>query len=314
MKAIQLHSFGDINSLYYDEVPQPNIGDDEVLVKIHAVGLNPVDWKTRKGIALYEESDLPLILGWDLAGTVVAVGDKVARFQLNDEVYGMSAFPKVGAAYAEYAAVKENDLSSKPSNITYEEAAAIPLAALTAWQALFEIGNLVAGQSILIHAAAGGVGHFAVQLAKWKGARVIGTASTQRSTWLRELGLDQFIDYRSSDFTQKISDIDFVLDSIGGEVGLRSLKVLKNNGTLVTLLPNTAKELLAEAKKMGLNAGLALVHPDVAQLDQITALVVANKIRPYIDRVYPFLDIKDAHHYLEQGHVQGKVVLQIVRC
>ncbi len=314
MKAIQQYQYGDVDTLVYEDVAKPTPDNNEVLLKIHAAGVNPIDWKTRqgKGIAATLTDPFPLILGWDVSGVVEQVGTDVSKFEVGNEVYGMISFPALGKAYAEYTTALAEHLAHKPEQLSHVEAAAMPLAALTAWQALFDNANLSQGQTVLIHAAAGGVGHFAVQIAKWRGARVIATASLRNKKFLEELGVDQFIDYNAVNFTNVVNGVDVVFDTVGGAVMEQSLSVLKPQGVLVTIL---AQELpayiLQKASELGVQAKGMLVQPNADQLVQLSKLVSEGHIKPTVQSVLPLSQAKQAHKLSEQGHVRGKVVLQV---
>src|SRR5579864_2585188 len=233
MKAVRIHTYGGPEVLRYEDAPRPVPAAGEVLIKIHAAAVNPVDWKVRAGhLKDMLKYQLPLIPGWDAAGVIEDVGAGVARLKHGDEVYTRPDIMRDGT-YAEYIAVREAEVALKPKSLDHVHAAAIPLAALTAWQALFDAGGLSAGQRVLIHAAAGGVGSFAVQFAKWKGAHVIGTASARNAELVRSFGADQFIDYRSTRFDDVVKDADVVFDTVGGDTQERSWKVLKKGGILV---------------------------------------------------------------------------------
>ena len=249
MKAVRIHSYGGPEVLVYEDAPRPQPEPNDVLVRVHAAGINPVDWKIREGYGKDRLGHrLPLILGWDLSGVVEAVGPGVERLKVGDEVYSRPDISRDGA-YAEYIAIRESLAALKPKSIDHVHAAAIPLAAMTAWQALFDAAGLSRGQRVLIHAAAGGVGSFAVQIAKWKGAYVIGTASTRNQDFLRELGVDSAIDYQSVAFETVVRDVDVVLDTIGGDTQARSWMVLKKGGVLVsTVSPPSPQEAAARRR------------------------------------------------------------------
>ncbi len=312
MKAIRIHEFGSTDVLNLEEVPQPEAGAGEVLVRVHAAGVNPVDWKVRAAISplaqRYKEA-FPLILGWDVSGVVVAVGKDVTGFAEGDEVYGLVGFPGLGSAYAEYLAAPAAHIALKPRTLTHVQAAALPLAALTAWQALFETGDLAFGQRILVHAAAGGVGHVAVQLAKWRGAYVIGTASARHHDMLRSLGVDEVVDYTITRFENLVHDVDMVLDALSGETRARSWQVLKKGGMLVSILSGIDP---AVAEAHGVRWGYLLVRPDQARLAEIARLADVGSLRPVVDSVFPLGEAAQAHARGEQGHTSGKIVLQVV--
>ena len=309
MKAIRIHEFGGPEVLSIDEIQIPQPEKDEVLIRVHATSVNPVDWKIRAGLRKEKfPSKLPLTLGWDVSGVIEATGEKVSDFKKGDEVYGRPD-PTKNGAYAEYIVVKANLLSIKPINIGHTEAAAVPLAGLTAWQGLFDHGLLKEGQKVLIHAAAGGVGTYAVQFAKSKGAYVIGTASDQNIEFLKKLGADEVIDYHMENFETKLNDIDLVLDMIGGDTQLKSIDVLKPGGRLITTL---APEFVNEAKAKNVHLSSYVAQSIPAQLAEIAQLIDAGKVKPIIDQVLPFTDAKKAHISSEQGHTRGKIVLQVI--
>ena len=309
MKAIRIHEFGGPDVLSIDEIPVPQPGKDEVLIKVHATSVNPVDWKIRAGLRKEKfPSKLPLTLGWDVSGVIEELGEKVSNFRKGDEVYGRPD-PTKNGAYAEYIVVKANLLAIKPMSIGHTEAAAVPLAGLTAWQGLFDKGLLKEGQRVLIHAAAGGVGTYAIQFAKSKGAYVIGTASDRNIDFLKRLGADEVIDYNMENFETVVNDIDLVLDTIGEDTQLKSKDVLKTGGRLISTL---AADYVKEAKEKGvvLIDFMAQSIPD--QLAEIAQLIDSGKVKPIIDQVLPFTDAKKAHMSIEQGHTRGKIVLQVI--
>ncbi|WP_343692039.1 NADP-dependent oxidoreductase [Chitinophaga sp.] len=312
MRAALLREFGPASNLNIERVPVPLPATGQLLIKVRAAGVNPVDYKTRTGKGLpAKELELPAILGWDLAGEVVSLGDGVSRFNRNERVFGMSNFPHTGQAYAEYAIVQEDEFALIPASVSNEVAAATPLAALTAWEALFDHGHLEAGQKILIHAAAGGVGHIAVQLAKWKGAYVIGTASQKNQGLLRELGVDMPLDYTAQDFTTGVKELDVVLDGIGGETSLRSIDVLKPGGVLVCL-PSMYKDdpaILAKAAEKGVTVKWMMVRPSGERMEQLAGLLAAGDLKVKVDQTFPLEDVAKAHEAVETGHVTGKIVL-----
>jgi NADPH:quinone reductase-like Zn-dependent oxidoreductase len=308
MKAIRFHSYGDPEVLVLEEVPRPQAGAGEVLIRVQGAGVNPLDWKVRAGhVKEWLKHRLPLIPGWDVSGMVEEVGPGASAFKNGDGVYGMLNFGLDGA-YAEYVVAKAQDLALRPQSIDRVQAGAVPLAALTAWQSLFEVAGLSPGQSVLIHAAAGGVGHFAVQFAKWKGARVIGTASAENASFLRQLGADEVIDYRATRFETAAREVDVVLDTLGGDTQRQSWQVLKKGGILVATLGITSAEAARELQVRGEGV---MVHPDSAQLAEIAALIEAGKLRPVISTVLPLAQAARAHELSQTGHVRGKIVLQV---
>jgi NADPH:quinone reductase-like Zn-dependent oxidoreductase len=308
MRAVMFDSYGSPQVLTLKEVPSPQTAAGEVLVRVHAAGVNPLDWKVRAGhVKAWLQHRLPLIPGWDVSGVVEAVGSGVRAFKVGDAVYGMLAFTHNGA-YAEYVATGTRNLAPKPGSIDHVHAAAVPLAALTAWQALFNVARLTLGQTVLIHGAAGGVGHFAVQFAKWKGARVIGTASSGNEGFLRELGADEVIDYRTRPFEEVVHDVDVVFDPIGGDTQERSWKVLKKGGVLVATLGISSPEAATE---YGVRGEGVMVGPDNAQLTQIATLIDAENVKPAVSAVLPLAEAARAHELSQTGHVRGKIVLKV---
>jgi NADPH:quinone reductase-like Zn-dependent oxidoreductase len=311
MKAVQIHRYGEPSVLQLEERPRPEPAAGELLVRAVAAGVNPIDVKTRAGGGLagrYGTGQFPLVLGWDISGTVAEIGAKVSGFEVGDAVYGMPRFPEIAAAYAEYVTAPASQLAHKPKSIDHVHAAALPLVSLTAWQALFEAADLKQGQRILIHAAAGGVGHIAVQLAKWKGAIVSGTASGRNAEFLEEIGVNQFVDYERQRFEDVLSNVDVVLDSLGGEVRERSWGVLKRNGIIVSLLGPPSPETAAEH---GVRSTSILVHPDRNELAEIATLVDGETVKPYVEAVYTLAEAAQAHTHVQKGHTRGKVVLRI---
>jgi NADPH:quinone reductase-like Zn-dependent oxidoreductase len=308
MQAVRLHSFGGPEVLVLEEVPRPQIGEGEVLIRVHAAGINPLDWKARAGhVQAWLPHRLPLIPGWDVSGVVEEVASDVTAFEVGDSVYGMLDFMRDGA-YAEYVAARTLNLALKPKSIDFTQAAAVPLASLTAWQSLFEVAGLQPGQTVLIHGGAGGVGHFAVQFAKWKEAKVIVTASAANEAFLRKLGVDEAIDYRNIKFEKAVHDVDVVMDTIGGDTQQRSWQVLKKGGVLVTTLRISSPEA---ARDHGVRGEEVLVHPDTAQLNQIAALIDAGDLKPSVAAVLPLAEAARAHELSQTGHVRGKIVLQV---
>ena len=309
MTAVVIAAYGSPDELRLAEVPIPTPGPGEVLVRMHCAGVNPVDWKTRAGSGVaHLMPDFPLILGWDVAGTVAAVGPGVTAHRVGGDVLGLIGFPNVGAAYAEYVVAPAEQLVRKSALLSFEEAAGLPLVGLTAWQALFGVADLQPGQRVLVHAAAGGVGHLAVQLAKWRGAYVIGTSSAQSIPFLEELGCDEQVDYESGPFEDVIDRVDVIIDGLGGAIAGRSLDVLAPGGIVVSL-PGGVDE--KAASRRGLRATGMLVHPDEEQLGHLTRLVAAGVVRPYVDTVLPLAQAARAHEIGEAGHVHGKLVLRV---
>ena len=305
MKAIRIHQYGGPEVLAQVEMQRPTPGHDEVLIKVHAAAVNPIDWKMRAG---YVKEVFPLAfpstLGWDVSGTVEAAGDKVTQFKRGDEVYALVT----GGGYAEYVAAKETVVARKPRTVDHVNAAAVPVAGLTALQALFEVAQLRAGQKVLIHAAAGGVGNFAVQLAKAKGAYVIGTASSKNHAFLSGLGVDQAVDYQQTRFEDVVRDVDVVLDTVGGETLERSFRVLKHGGILVSLVQPPSQE---SAAKYGVRALFYGGHASSSDLAEIAKLIDDGKVKPVVETVLPLAEARRAHELSETRHVRGKIVLKV---
>jgi NADPH:quinone reductase-like Zn-dependent oxidoreductase len=308
MKAVRIHSYGGPEVLVYEDAPRPEAAAGEVLIRVRAAGVNPLDWKVRAGyVQEWLQHQFPLIPGWDVSGIVEAVGRGVEQFRPGDAVYGLLDISKNGA-YAEYVAAPARSLARKPATVDHVKAAAVPIAALTAWQALFDVARLAAGQTVLIHAAAGGVGHFAVQLAKWQGARVVGTASAANASFVKELGAAQVIDYQSTRFEEAVSGVDVVLDTLGGETQLRSWPVLKKGGILVSTLGVSSPEAAAD---QGVRGEGVLVHPDAGQLARLAELIDAKALIPVIRSTLPLTEAAKAHELSQSGRVRGKLVLRV---
>ncbi|PAU46324.1 NADPH:quinone reductase [Streptomyces albireticuli] len=310
MLAVRQETAGgpEVLKLVETDRPVPNVG--EVLVRVRAAGVNPVDWKTRARGFYYTGQTPPFGLGYDVSGTVEAVGDGVTVHAPGDEVYGMPRFPHPAGAYAQYVTAPARHFAPRPRGLDHVRAAALPLAALTAWQALVDTAGVSEGQRVLIHAAAGGVGHLAVQIAKARGAYVIGTASTAKHDFLRGLGADELIDYRERDFAEAVADVDVVLEAISGDYPLRSLTTLRPGGTLVSLLP-LAEPVLAAARERGVRATRIMVEPDLGGLRGITELVESGRLRTEVATVLPLADAAEAHRLGETGRTTGKIVLSV---
>jgi NADPH:quinone reductase-like Zn-dependent oxidoreductase len=309
MKAVRVYSYGGPEVLKYEDVPRPKPGPGELLIRVHAAGVNPVDWKVREGYLKDRLNyEMPYIPGWDVSGVVEAAGAGAARFKKGEEVYSRPDSPREGA-YAEYMVVKEADVALKPKTLDHVHAAAVPLASLTAWQGLFGMGGLRAGQKALIHGAAGGLGVFAVQLAKWKGAYVIGTASARNQDFLRQLGADEAIDYATKKFEEIVRDVDVVFDTIGGETQARSWPVLKKGGILVsTVSPPSAEE----AARRGVRQCVFMVRPNATQLTEIAKLIDSGKVKVFVETVLPLSEARRAQEMSQTGHTRGKIVLRVV--
>lgn len=311
MKAIVLKDFGGLDQLIPQDIPVPHIKDDEVLIEVKAISINPVDIKTRsgKGQASRLKEFQPIILGWDIAGKITETGSQVTDFKSGDEVFGMVNFPGHGQAYAEYAAAPAAHLVLKPANISYEEAAAATLAALTAWEALVHRAKIKAGDRVLIHAAAGGVGHFAVQIAKHFGAYVIGTSSAANKDFVIQLGADEHIDYKTQKLEEATEAIDIVLDSLGDDTIDDSLKVMKPGGTIVSL-PSGKNDLVTDkAAAKGMIGLKMMVKSNREDLNEIAELLEKGIIKPHISQTFPLAQIVDAHVQIESGKTVGKVIV-----
>lgn len=309
MKAIRIHQFGGPEVLKYEDAPRPVPAADEVLIKVYASGMNPVDWKMRAGLA---ESlfpiQLPFIPGWDVSGEIEEVGSDILTFKKGDEVYGRPDVTRDGT-YAEYVTVKANQINFKPKSINHDKASAVPLAGLTAWQGLFDYGHVEEGQKVLIHAAAGGVGSFAVQLAKWKGAYVIGTSSEENIDFLFDLGADEAIDYKNEKIEDRLKDVDLVFDLIGGDTQKRSLKIIKKGGRLITTVQPKYQE---EAKANDIHMEVFMTKSLPEELEQIGNLIDSGKIKPIVTRTFLLKDAAEAQKEIEKGHTRGKMVLTVV--
>lgn len=307
MRAVQIHSYGDSGVLRLEDAPVPTIGPDEVLVKVHACGVNPVDWKVREG---YMKSAVthtfPLILGWDVAGTVKKTGALVNRFNKGDKVFCRPDTSRNGG-YAEYIAVRTSDLASAPKTIPLETAAGIPLASQAAWMALFEVAGLKEGQSVLIHGASGGLGTFGVQFAKAAGVRVIGTASAKNIPLVKALGADEVIDHTAEDFQKIVKDVDVVFDTIGGDTQARSWSVIRKGCVLVSSVGADEKAAAAH----GVTGKSLMLISNGARLQEIAALVDAGKVSVVIEKEFPLEEAKAAQDLSQSGHARGKIILRI---
>ncbi|KAA2253975.1 NADP-dependent oxidoreductase [Solihabitans fulvus] len=308
MRAIRQQTLGGPEVLTEVTVDRPEPGIGEILVRVHAAGVNPTDWKAR---AHGRAGQVPPALGFDVSGVVAQVGFGVTLYRPGDEVFGMPRFPTWVGAYSEFVTAPPRHFARKPAGIDHVHAAALPLAALTAWQALTETAHVEPGQRVLVHAAAGGVGHLAVQIAKSLGAHVIGTAREAKHGFLRELGVDEAIDYTKVDFAEAVRDVDVVLDPIAGDYGPRSLRTLRPGGTLVSIL-DLADEVPALAEELGVRAFAMLVEPDYAGMRRIAELVESGQLRVELDTVLPLAEAAKAHELGETGRTTGKLVLRVV--
>ena len=331
MRSMVIDRYGKV-PMRLAELPTPEIGEYEVLAEIHAASINPIDFKIRDGkVKLLVKYKLPLILGNDFSGVIAKVGAKVTRFNVGDEIYARPRKSKIGT-FAEYIAIHEDDIALKPKNLSFEEAASIPLVGLTSYQALTDILQLQKGQKILIQAGAGGVGTFAIQLAKFMGATVATTASEAGANLVKSLGADEIINYKSEKFEEILKDYDAVFDTLGGEMLEKSFEVLKSGGKIVSVsgLPNArfgkesgsgflktllfsaaSHKLTALEKKHSVHYTFLFMKPSGEQLRIIATLIKSGKIKPVIDRVFPFEDAQEAMEYAESGRAKGKIILKI---
>jgi len=306
MKAIRIHHYGDASVLSLDDVPTPVIGDDDVLIRVVAAGVNPVDWKIREGyLKDFIPHRLPLTLGWDVSGVVEAVGRNSRRLRVGDAVYSRPDIARDGS-YAEYLAVRESEVALRPTTISHVEAASLPLAGITAWEAIVNVGQVTSGQSVLIHAAAGGVGSLAVQLAKWRGAEVIATTSARNADLVTFLGADEVIDYTREDFSERVRGVDLVFDTVGGKVQEASWRALKPGGMLVSVVDPPAETV---AKSHGVRSAFIFIKPSAEILEQLAGLVDAGQVRPVIGAEFALNDAAAAHRLSQSGRARGKIVL-----
>lgn len=308
MKAVRIHNYGGPEVLQYEDAPKPKPASGEVLIRVHAAGVNPADWKIREGhLQQLVQHKFPLIPGWDLSGVIEEIGTDASQFQKGDEVFSKPDTSRDGA-YAEYIVVRESEVALKPNSLAHVYAAAVPLAGLTAWQALFDIGHLKRGQHVLIHGGSGGVGHFAVQFAKWKGAHVTATASTRNQQLLREIGVDQPVDYSTQRFEQVARDVDVVLDTVGGNTQERSWQVLKKGGVLVSLVQPPHAE---KARQLGVRRAFVWTQPNGKQLAEIATLIDSGHLKVVLDRILPLSEARRAHELSQSGQARGKIVLRV---
>jgi NADPH:quinone reductase-like Zn-dependent oxidoreductase len=310
MRAITQRTFGEADVLEVAEVPRPEPIPSEVLVRVHASGVNQVDGIIRAGVFPLIGQP-PFILGWDVSGVVEEVVPGTSRFAPGDEVFGMPFFPRPASAYAEYIAAPSRQLARKPANIDHAQAAALPLAGLTAWQSLVDIADVQPGQRVLIHGGAGGVGHLAVQIAKARGAYVVATASAGKHDFVRDLGADEVIDYQAVDFTTAVGDLDVVLEVIGGDYAERSVQVLRPGGLLVTAIERTDAELAAKVEAADRRFAGVSVEPDHVGLEALAELVESGRLRPHVSARVPMEEAPRAHELLNT-HLTGKVVLTTI--
>jgi len=301
MQAVVMHETGDPDVLRYEEADRPEPGDGEVLIRVHAASVNPIDWKYRRG---FVNRPLPAVLGNDVSGTVEI--SRAEDFSEGDEVFGISA----SGGYAEYSTASAAVIAKKPEGVSHEQAAAIPVAGLTAWQALFDRGALDSGQTALVAGAAGGVGHFAVQFATVAGARAIGTGSTRNRDFVLGLGADEYVDYTQQDVGEAVSGADVAFDTVGGDTTATLLPAVREGGMLVTIAGAPPEEA---ARERGVRAELLVMSPKSEQLVRIAELVAGGEVRVEIAEAMPLADVKRAHELSESGHARGKLVLTVAR-
>jgi NADPH:quinone reductase-like Zn-dependent oxidoreductase len=308
MKAIVIHEYGGPEVLKYEDVPRPAPKEDQILVRVIAAGVNPVDALIRSGkYAKFFGTKLPLIPGYDIAGIVEKIGADITKFKTGDPVYAYIGLEE-GGGYAEYAVVREVETAAKRKSLAYESAAAVPVAALTAWQALIDTAKLSAGQTVLIHGGSGGVGIFAIQIAKTRGAHVIATASSANQDFLRQLGADVVIDYTKTKFEEVAKDVDVVLDSVGKDTLARSYGVLKKGGFIVTLVARIDQ---VELDKHGIQGASLSVKPDSNELAEIGKLIDEQKIKVIVSQTFPLSEAMKAQEQVATGHTRGKIVLKV---
>lgn len=313
MKAMVLQRPGGTENLVLETLPVPTVKEDEVLIAVRSLSINPIDVKTRSGKGLYNvlKNENPLILGWDVSGLVMETGKGVTAFKKGDEVFGMVNFPGHGKAYAEYVAAPAAHLTKKPFTISHHEAAAASLAALTAWQAMQAFTSIQKGHKVLIHAAAGGVGHYAVQIARHFGAWVAGTASAANRVFILDLGAHQFVDYATAPLKEQVSDIDFVLDTIGGENIDHSLEVMKKGATIVSIPSGLNETVTDKAKAMGMHGYTFKVSSNGNDMKTIAGLLEQGALRSHVSQIFPFMDIPEAHARIATGRTRGKIVVAL---
>jgi len=309
MKAIRIHEFGGPDVLELEDIAIPKPAADEVLIKVYASSVNPVDRKIFEGKSQERfPTKFPLTMGWDVSGVVEQVGENVKDLEPGDKVYGRP-YPTTNGAFAEYVCIKADQVALKPESIDHLNAAAVPLAGLTAWQGLFKYGKLEHGQKVLIQAASGGVGSFAVQFARWKGAYVIGTASEDNLAFIKQLGADEAIDYKNERFEEKVNDVDLVLDLIGGETQQRSLSVIKSGGRLITTVK---PEFMDEAKEKQIHLESFTAQSYREDLQQIASLIDEGRVSPVVSSIMDLEDAKKAEQLNANGGIRGKIVIRVV--
>ena len=308
MRAIQIHQYGGTEMLKLEEVDTPQINSDDILIKVKTAAVNPVDWKIREGyLQEFIPYPMPFTLGWDVAGIVTEVGSDVTDFKVGDEVFSRPNIARNGS-YADYVSVKADEAVLKSEKLNFSQAAALPLAGITAWQCLVDVGQLKPNQRVLIHAGAGGVGHLAIQIAKAKGAYVIATASSANQALLAKLGADQAVDYSKAPLSEQIEAVDLVIDTIGGDVQAESWSLIKKDGMLVSITDQPSEEV---AKEHGVNSAFVFIEPSSRILAELNKLVEADQLIPLIEHSYPLEKIVDAHIQSQSGRTRGKIVIEV---
>ncbi len=312
MKAIRIHAYGDASVLVYEDAPRPAPADNEIMVRVHAAGVNPIDWKIRSGaLKDWIRHSFPFVPGVDFSGVIEETGSKVQGLKPGDDVFGEAKISGANGSYSEYLVVTPKNVALKPRSLDHNQAAALPVVAATAWQALFGEGgiNLQPGQTILIHGGAGGVGSTAIQLAKWRGAQVIATASKTNHDFLRQLGADRTIDYTKENFETLVRDADAVLDTIGGETQARSLAVLKRGGTLASTVGEPSGK---DAAARGVRGVSVRGELGLSALSRIAELADTGVLKMHVSEILPLAEARKAHELSEAGHVRGKIVLKVM--
>ena len=308
MRAIRIHQYGGTETLQLNQIDTPKINTDDILIKVKSSSINPVDWKIREGyLKDFIPYQMPVTLGFDVSGVVSEVGSEVTDFKIGDEVFSRPDISRDGA-YADYIAVKADEVAFKSSKLSFEQAAALPLAGITAWQCLIDVGQLQAGQRVLIHAGAGGVGHLAIQIAKAKGATVIATASTANQELLTQFGADQAVDYTKGVLLEQIEPVDLVIDTIGGEVQSNSWALLKAGGMLVSIVDQPSEEL---AKQHNAKAAFVFIESSSRILRELNKLVEKDQLLPFIEHRFSLEQIADAHLQSQTGRTRGKIIIKV---
>ncbi len=308
MKAIQMHEYGSAEVLRYTDVADPIVTDDDVLIRVIGTSVNPIDWKIRAGhMKEMMPLPMPLIPGWDVSGVVQSIGKSVTAFSVGDDVYARPDIARPGT-YAELIAVRESEVARKPRTISHIEAATLPLAGITAWEAMVTIGEVTDGKRVLIHAASGGVGSLAVQIAKARGAFVIGTASAKNRDLVESLGVDEFIDYTARPFQESVKDVDLVFDTIGGATQDASWSTMSPNAMLVSITAPPSEDV---ARQHGVRSKFLFIGPNVRALNELTAMVERGKLRPVVGAEFALQDVTHAHELSESGRAKGKIALYV---